>query len=74
MPYLKRILEDATEKNYIAGVKFVRGAYMEEERARAAAMGYPDPICKDKPTTDANYNAAVTFTMDHLDKFELFMA
>jgi len=73
MPYLKRILEDATEKNYIAGVKFVRGAYMEEERARAAAMGYPDPICKDKPTTDANYNAAVTFTMDHLDKFELFM-
>jgi len=73
MPYLKRILEDATEKSYIAGVKFVRGAYMEEERARAAAMGYPDPICKDKPTTDANYNAAVTFTMDHLDKFELFM-
>lgn len=43
MPYLRRILDDAKEKGYIAGVKFVRGAYMEAERARAAALGYPDP-------------------------------
>ena len=34
MPYLRRILDDAKEKGYIAGVKFVRGAYMEAERAR----------------------------------------
>lgn len=73
MPYLERIYKDACEKNYIAGIKFVRGAYMEEERARAAAMGYPDPICKDKAATDANYNAGVKFVMDHLDHFELFM-
>lgn len=73
MPYLQRILKDATEKGYIAGVKFVRGAYMEAERARAASMGYPDPICKDKPTTDANYDAAVKFTMDNIDRFEMFM-
>jgi proline dehydrogenase len=46
---------------------------MEEERARAAAMGYPDPICKDKPTTDANYDAGVAYAMDHLDHFEIFM-
>lgn len=32
MPYLRRILDDAKEKGYIAGVKFVRGAYMEAER------------------------------------------
>ena len=73
MPYLEKIYEDAVKNNYIAGIKFVRGAYMEEERARAAAMGYPDPICKDKATTDANYNAGVKFVMDHLDHFELFM-
>lgn len=73
MPYLKRILADATEKGYIAGVKFVRGAYMEAERARAAAMGYPDPICKDKQATDDNYNAAVQFTIENIEHLEMFM-
>ena len=73
MPYLRRILDDAKEKGYVAGIKFVRGAYMEAERTRAAAMGYPDPICKDKPATDANFNEGVRFVMDNLDHFELFM-
>lgn len=73
MPYLERIYKDAAEKGYIAGVKFVRGAYMEAERERAAKMGYPDPICKDKPTTDANYDAAVQYTIEHIDQFEMFM-
>ena len=73
MPYLRRISDDAVPKGNIAGVKFVRGAYMEAERARAAALDYPDPICKDKQATDENYDAAVRFTMDHLDRFEMFM-
>lgn len=73
MAYLRRIYDDAIEKKYIAGVKFVRGAYMEEERARAAALGYPDPICKDKQATDENYDAGVHFVMDHLERFEMFM-
>ncbi len=73
MPYLRRILEDAKERNYIAGIKFVRGAYMEAERARAAKMGYPDPICKDKPATDTNFNEGVRFVVDNLEHFELFM-
>lgn len=73
MPYLRRIYDDAVQKGYIAGVKFVRGAYMEEERARASALGYPDPICKDKKATDENYDAGVRFVMDHLDRFEMFM-
>ena len=46
---------------------------MEEERARAAAMGYPDPICKDKQATDENYNAGVRFVVEHIDRFELFL-
>lgn len=73
MAYLRRIYDDAIEKDYIAGVKFVRGAYMEEERARAAALGYLDPICKDKQATDENYDAGVRFVMDHLERFEMFM-
>ena len=73
MPYLRRILDDATANGYIAGVKFVRGAYMEAERERAARMGYPDPICPTKQATDENFDAAVRFTVEHLDRFEMFM-
>ncbi len=73
LPYLYRILADAKEKGYIAGIKFVRGAYMESERARAAAMGYPDPIFKTKQETDDNFDAGVKYVMDNLEHFELFM-
>lgn len=73
MPYLRAIYEDAVENDYIAGIKFVRGAYMEEERRRAAEGGYPDPICKDKPATDANFDAGVEYVLDHIDRMELFI-
>lgn len=73
MPYLQRILDDSIEKGYYPGIKFVRGAYMEEERERAAEHGYPDPICKDKAATDANFDAGVAFVVEHLDRMELFM-
>jgi proline dehydrogenase len=73
MPYLRRIYDDSIEKGYFPGIKFVRGAYMEDERARAAVMGYPDPICKDKQATDDNYDEGVTFVMEHIDRMELFM-
>ena len=46
---------------------------MEAERERAALMGYPDPICANKEATDANFNEAIRFTIDHMDHFELFM-
>lgn len=73
MPYLRRILTDSEANGYYPGIKFVRGAYMEEERKRAAEKGYPDPICKDKQATDANFDEGVAFVIDHLDRMELFM-
>ncbi|MDR1258681.1 MAG: proline dehydrogenase family protein [Tannerellaceae bacterium] len=73
MPYLRRIYDDAVEKGYYPGIKFVRGAYMEEERKRAEIMGYPDPICKDKQATDDNFDAGVRFVVEHIDRMELFM-
>lgn len=72
MKYLNYLLEDAKKEGYISGIKFVRGAYMEKERERAARMGYEDPICKDKPATDANYDAGLRFVMDNIDQMELF--
>lgn len=73
MPYLERIYQDAKEKGYKPGIKFVRGAYMEEERKRAVEMGYPDPICKDKQETDRNFDEGVRFVVERIETFELFM-
>lgn len=70
--YLEEDLQRAKEKNYFLGYKFVRGAYMEKERARAAALGYPDPIQPDKAATDANYNSAVDFVLRNLDRVSAF--
>ncbi|KAL6441378.1 hypothetical protein ACFW04_003540 [Cataglyphis niger] len=47
---VKTDLEQAERQNFYFGAKLVRGAYIEQERARAAAMGYPDPT---NPTFEA---------------------
>lgn len=72
LEYLEADLQRATEKGYYLGYKFVRGAYMEKERARAKEMGYPSPIQPNKQATDDNYNAAIDFVMQHLDKISAF--
>lgn len=64
----------ANEGHFILGAKLVRGAYMEKERARAAAMGYPSPIQVDKSSTDADFDAAVVYCLEHLDNIALIVA
>ncbi len=70
--YLEKDLARATEKGYYLGYKFVRGAYMEKERLRASERNYPDPIQPTKQASDDNYNAAIEFTMNHLDRVSAF--
>jgi proline dehydrogenase len=72
LDFLKESYEKALAGNYFLGVKFVRGAYMESERERAARMGYPDPINPDKPTTDQMFNDGLRFSMEHLDRISVF--
>lgn len=74
LQFLKDSYEAANERNFILGAKLVRGAYMEKERNRAAEMNYPSPIQTDKETCDNDYNLAVEYCVDHLDKISLIVA
>lgn len=72
--FLKQSYEAAEERNFILGAKIVRGAYMEKERARAAAMNYPSPIQVSKEATDKDYNDALEFSITRLQRIALIVA
>jgi proline dehydrogenase len=69
--YLKHNYEDALKHNYHLGIKLVRGAYMEKEAARALEKGYPNPIQADKASSDRDYNAALTFCVERIDRVSI---
>lgn len=73
LPYLKQSAQEAAAKGYILGAKLVRGAYMEKERKRADELNYPSPIQPDKAATDKDYNEAVLFCLERLDKLAVFI-
>lgn len=66
--YLKKLVAQAKEKGYILGFKLVRGAYMEKERKRARNKSYASPIHPDKQATDAAFDDAVRFCINHIDQ------
>jgi proline dehydrogenase len=72
MDYLKKLHKIASEENFKIGAKVVRGAYMEKENERAQEKGYTSPICKNKKETDANFDAAVAYSMEHLEHIAIF--
>ncbi len=72
LDFLKKSYQMAIDGGYFLGAKFVRGAYMEMERERADKKGYPDPIQPNKEATDRDFNAALKFCMDHIDKIKIF--
>jgi proline dehydrogenase len=74
LSFLKDMLEAAELRDFVLAVKLVRGAYMEKERARAKAMNYPSPIQIDKEHTDGDYNLAVAFCLEHLEKIAVIIA
>ncbi len=72
LEYLQKLGEKAKTEGFKLGVKLVRGAYMEKERARAKKMGYASPIQPDKESSDRDYNLAINHCLDNLEVFEIF--
>ena len=72
LDFLKDLASRAEEDGFIVGVKLVRGAYMEKERERAEKNSYPSPIQVDKASTDSDFDSAVEFCLDNLDRVNLF--
>jgi proline dehydrogenase len=71
LDFLKCEIEIAKKVGYHYGIKLVRGAYMEKERARAEKMGYPSPIQSTKEQTDIDYNKALELILDNIDSLAL---
>jgi proline dehydrogenase len=64
----------AEEQGFVLGLKLVRGAYMEKERALALEKNRPSPIQISKEATDADYDEAVRFCMDHIHSTAVIIA
>lgn len=74
LSYIIDALEVAAKSGYVLGLKLVRGAYMEKERARAEHMGYRSPIQPDKESTDRDYDAAVIICMSKIERVSIIIA
>lgn len=72
LSYLKALKDKAKAEGFIAGVKLVRGAYMEKEREIAKARGWCDPICSSKEETDNNFDRGWKFMLENLSHFSLY--
>ena len=72
LSYLKELKDKSKAEGFIAGVKLVRGAYMEKERQIAEEKGWNDPICSSKEDTDINFDQAWKFILENLSHFSLY--
>jgi proline dehydrogenase len=72
LDYLKKLHQQAIAGDFYIGMKLVRGAYMEKENKRAEEKGYKSPICASKQATDYNFDDAVSYMIEHIDKMAIF--
>ncbi|WP_038909224.1 proline dehydrogenase family protein [Dickeya oryzae] len=66
---LKEYYQQACGHHFYLGIKLVRGAYLEEENRISH-----DHCFTEKSETDNNYNSAIQFVADHIDRISPFFA
>ena len=59
LEYIDHLICDGKEKNYIPGIKLVRGAYAEKERITALNENKKSPVYDTKTETDDAFNLAI---------------
>lgn len=64
---MEGLLQRARKGSFRLGLKLVRGAYMEKERARAAKRRESSPIQPTKAATDTQFDEAVAWCLGNRD-------
>ena len=65
LSYLENLITSAKQKNYIPGIKLVRGAYVEKEREAALKEHRESPVFDTKVDTDKSFNKAVDICLSN---------
>lgn len=73
LAYLKDLVSIADKEGFYLGLKLVRGAYLDKERARATQMSYPSPIHDTKEACDRDYNTGVEYCVQRQDRVAIFV-
>lgn len=71
LAFLKNSFNKASLNNYYLGLKLVRGAYMEKEAKRAIDLNYLNPIQSSKQNSDNDYNDALKFCVENINRISV---
>jgi len=65
-------LDQADRQHFFFGAKLVRGAYMEQERARAEMLGYDDPVNPTFERTTEMYERCLLETLRRVQHYKQY--